>query len=334
MRRLSNWSCRRRLPSWNITLSDMALLPGTYRSVAASSRARSAASCNVVSWPGGAMRTASSRLAVWRHSSARPRAAVGADLVDAPVELEVMAVGIEELDRDLAAGAAAAFVGDLGAVRLQVIAGAEHLVERRELEGEMMQALAVGRRPCRRPAPGNDGRRCSAGTPCRPASSSRDRCRRPGSPAPRCRTASIARGPRRRSRRGRFSGRRRGCSWVSIMPPIRQQGGRTHGEIAQHIVGQRGRPAHGRQAAEGARSGRGLPRPHRGARGPGPCLGGARRRGRAQAGRHARQARQAGRAAARHSARGEGHHRHQGDAHRPAARRSIATAWRARMPPA
>ena len=46
----------------------------------------------------------------------RPRAAVGADLVDAPVEFEVMAVGIEELDRDLAAGAAAAFVDDLGAV--------------------------------------------------------------------------------------------------------------------------------------------------------------------------------------------------------------------------
>ena len=52
-----------------------------------------------------------------------------------------MAVGIEELDRDLAAGAAAAFIGDLGAVRLQVIAGAEHLVERGELEGEMVQAL-------------------------------------------------------------------------------------------------------------------------------------------------------------------------------------------------
>jgi len=36
-----------------------------------------------------------------------------------------MAVGIEELDRDLAAGAAAAFVGDFGALRLQVIAGAD-----------------------------------------------------------------------------------------------------------------------------------------------------------------------------------------------------------------
>ena len=59
-----------------------------------------------------------------------------------------MAVGIEELDRDLAAGAAAALVDDLGAVLLQVIAGAEHLVERGELEGEMVQAscaCAVGR---------------------------------------------------------------------------------------------------------------------------------------------------------------------------------------------
>ena len=52
-----------------------------------------------------------------------------------------MAVGVEELDRDLAAGAAAALEGELGAVLLQVIAGAEHLVERGELEGEMMQAL-------------------------------------------------------------------------------------------------------------------------------------------------------------------------------------------------
>ena len=40
------------------------------RSVPASRRARKAASCKVVSWPGGAMRTASSRVAVWRHSSA------------------------------------------------------------------------------------------------------------------------------------------------------------------------------------------------------------------------------------------------------------------------
>ena len=60
------------------------------------------------------------------------------------VLVEMMAVGIEELDRDLAAGAAAAFVGDPGALRLQVIAGAKHLVETRELEGEMMQALAIG----------------------------------------------------------------------------------------------------------------------------------------------------------------------------------------------
>ena len=38
--------------------------------------------------------------------------------------------------------------------------------------------------------------------------------------------------------------------------------------------------------------------------------------------------------AARHSARREGHHRHQGDDHRPAARRSIATMSWARTPPA
>jgi hypothetical protein len=43
----------------------------------------------------------------------RPGTIVGADLVDPPIEFEMMAVGIEELDRDLAAGAAAAFSGSL-----------------------------------------------------------------------------------------------------------------------------------------------------------------------------------------------------------------------------
>src|SRR5260221_914406 len=41
----------------------------SYRSVPASSRERKAASCSVVSWPGGAILTASSRVMVWRHSS-------------------------------------------------------------------------------------------------------------------------------------------------------------------------------------------------------------------------------------------------------------------------
>jgi hypothetical protein len=42
-----------------------------------------------------------------------------------------MPVGIEELHRHLAAGAAAALVDDLGAVLLEVIAGAEHFVQSR-----------------------------------------------------------------------------------------------------------------------------------------------------------------------------------------------------------
>ena len=99
------------------------------------------------------------------------------------------------------------------------------------------------------------------------------------------------------------------------MDPKKHLGERTHGEIAEPTVGQRGRAAHGPEAAQGARPRRGLPRPHRGARGPGPCLGGARSRRRPQACRHLGQEKSPGRPAARHSARGEGHHLHQDPAH-------------------
>src|SRR5262245_39895705 len=72
------------------------------------------------------------------------RATIGTDLIDTPIEFEMMAVGIEELDRNLAARAAAAFIDDLRAVCRQMIARPEHLVEGRKLEGKMMQALVVG----------------------------------------------------------------------------------------------------------------------------------------------------------------------------------------------
>src|SRR4051794_6215382 len=126
MRRLSNWSCRRRLPSWNMTLGTK---PPSVRGDAVAQR--------LVVQRGVLARRRDAHGVFQRERLApflsRPRAAVVADLVDAPVQLEMMAVGIEELDRDLATGAAAALEHDLGAMVPEVLAGAEHLVERGEL---------------------------------------------------------------------------------------------------------------------------------------------------------------------------------------------------------
>jgi len=55
--------------------------------------------------------------------------AVGADLVDVPVDLEVVAVGVLELDRELAAGATSALEVDGHVSLAQPRAGPEDLVE-------------------------------------------------------------------------------------------------------------------------------------------------------------------------------------------------------------
>jgi len=52
-----------------------------------------------------------------------------------------MAAGIEEFDRGLAAGAATALIDDPGAVLVEAIAGAEHLVEGGELESQIRRPL-------------------------------------------------------------------------------------------------------------------------------------------------------------------------------------------------
>jgi hypothetical protein len=49
--------------------------------------------------------------------------AAGADLVDAPVDLDVVSLGIPELDGELAAGAPPSFEVDLHAVLAQPFAG-------------------------------------------------------------------------------------------------------------------------------------------------------------------------------------------------------------------
>src|SRR6185437_2083704 len=58
---------------------------------------------------------------------ARPDMAVAADLVEAPIDFEPVAVGVAELDRDLHAGAAAALEIDLDLMLVKVNRGAQHL---------------------------------------------------------------------------------------------------------------------------------------------------------------------------------------------------------------
>jgi hypothetical protein len=57
-----------------------------------------------------------------------------------------MAVGVAELDGDLAAGPAPTFEIDLDAVLPQVITGAQDLIERADLKGDMVQFDILGRR--------------------------------------------------------------------------------------------------------------------------------------------------------------------------------------------
>src|SRR5260221_3634349 len=77
---------------------------------------------------------------------ARPHLALAADLVEAPVDLEPVAIGIAELHGNLHAGATPAVEIDLYLVFAQMVARADHLVERRDLEGNVVE-LDVGRLP-------------------------------------------------------------------------------------------------------------------------------------------------------------------------------------------
>ena len=99
---------------------------------------RSAGSCKLVSWPD----RIGDRVLENAHAfplRGRADLPVAADLVDAPVDFEPVVVGIAELDRELAAGAAPALEIDRDAVAAQMVARAQHLVEGRHLEGEMVE---------------------------------------------------------------------------------------------------------------------------------------------------------------------------------------------------
>src|SRR5215471_13434522 len=66
-----------------------------------------------------------------------------ADLIEAPVDFEIIAVGIAKLDGELAARAPAALEDDGHAVLLEPGPRAKHLVGRPHLEGEVIEAAAL-----------------------------------------------------------------------------------------------------------------------------------------------------------------------------------------------
>src|SRR5207248_3453922 len=68
-----------------------------------------------------------------------PRPAIAADLVDAPIDLQPVAIGVAEFDGELAAGAPAPLEIDLDPMFAQMIAGAHHLLQCRNLEGDMVE---------------------------------------------------------------------------------------------------------------------------------------------------------------------------------------------------
>src|SRR5258708_4447008 len=73
----------------------------------------------------------------------RPRMTFAADLIEPPIDLEPVPVGISELDRDLATCAPPALEIDRNLLRAEEIAGAQHLVERAHLEGHVVELHVV-----------------------------------------------------------------------------------------------------------------------------------------------------------------------------------------------
>jgi len=73
----------------------------------------------------------------------RPRLLAGRELVQAPEDLEPVIVGVAELDRYLRAGPPPALEIELHVVALQMFARAQHLVQGRHLEGDVIE-LVIG----------------------------------------------------------------------------------------------------------------------------------------------------------------------------------------------
>src|SRR4030095_17170917 len=79
----------------------------------------------------------------WPPLACRPHRALGADLVDVPVDLQVVAVRIGELDGDLASRSPPSLVVEGDAVLPQPRPRAEHLVDGADLEREVVEAAAL-----------------------------------------------------------------------------------------------------------------------------------------------------------------------------------------------
>src|SRR5579872_5822025 len=88
----------------------------------------------------------------WPPFFRRSGTVVRPNLIDVPIQLEMVTIRIEELDRDLATCAAPTLEHQLGARRLEMIARAEYLVERRKFESEMVQGLVLAAAVHRGPA--------------------------------------------------------------------------------------------------------------------------------------------------------------------------------------
>lgn len=72
-----------------------------------------------------------------------PHPLVATDLIHAPVYLQVVAVGVQELHRDLRSGSPPAFKHDRHLMAAQMIAGAEDFIQGGDLKGEMVQLVPL-----------------------------------------------------------------------------------------------------------------------------------------------------------------------------------------------
>ena len=72
--------------------------------------------------------------------TSEPDITVGSYLIQAPVDLKAMAIGIEKLDCDLTAGPAAAFECDCDTPFAQPLARGKHFVNGRYFESNMMES--------------------------------------------------------------------------------------------------------------------------------------------------------------------------------------------------
>jgi hypothetical protein len=82
--------------------------------------------------------------------------AAGADLVQSPINFQAMAIGIKKFYRDLTTGPSAPFKRDRGTLFPQPLAHCEDLLDRPDLESDMVRLLYGERRSVATSAMGDD----------------------------------------------------------------------------------------------------------------------------------------------------------------------------------